>query len=391
MRRSISRFSDLRSGTVRGVVQTGMVVFALSMVAATYAERSGAFLRWLPYLNGLCPIGLTESLGRVIRGDGFADPSRTNTWLLIGAAASALLLGAVFCGWLCPLGAVQEWVGRLGKRLFPKRFNRLVPPRIDRVLSWVRYAVLAIVLLVTIGSVATVLSAVNPSRALFHVWFGGALPGGLAVLAVVLIGSLFVARPWCRWVCPFGAVQGTLSLISPWSIRRTSAGCPGCKRCSRACPMGIDVHTPTVVRDTRCTRCMQCVDACRVDGILAYSSRSGQRVSRPVGVYAATAAAALVLFFSPVVIARATGAYTPAGTPSPAGAVLAVEDITPTMSLDAVAEGFALTTEQLLGLLDMAADFDGTTRIFDIEDDERYEHITIAYVRSALAEATAAE
>ncbi|TVQ17826.1 MAG: 4Fe-4S binding protein, partial [Spirochaetaceae bacterium] len=259
---------------------------------------------------------------------------------------------------------------------------------------------LAIVLVQTIRSVALVSATLNPSRAMFHVWFGGALPGGLAALALILVGSLFVERPWCRWVCPFGAVQGTLSLAAPWTIRRSATDCPGCRRCTRACPMGIDVHTPTAVRDTRCVRCMECVDACRVDGALTYSARRNTHTGgrSPASDIAARgiaargiAAAALVLFFAPVVIARATGAYLPPRIAATAPVTLAVEDVSPTMTVDAVAEGFAMTTGELLALLEMDPDFDGATRLFDIEDDERYEHITVAHVRSVLAESAVGE
>ena len=391
----------LTRSRTRLLVQVAIAAFVFSMVVARYADQYGIPVTsgW-PDLHGLCPIGMVESIGAVVTGEGFVETERTNTWILLGALLSAALLGAVFCGWICPLGAVQDWVGRLGRRVFGKRFNR-VPEKADRRLSWLRYAVLALVLVQSIRFIGLVASTFNPSRALLHVWFAGAFPGGIAVLSLTLAGSLLVSRPWCRWLCPFGAVQGALGKLSPLTIRRNAAQCPSCGRCSRTCPMGVNVHEPASVRDSRCTRCTECLDACPFAGVLAFSA-SPPRQERAVRVPAtesrrpaarvatvrsatALAAAAVVLLFLPVTIARAAGAYRPAGTST--AATITPDGIGPTMTLREVADGFGLSTEELLERLEMDHGFDPDTRIFDIEDDERYEHITVAYLRAVMSEA----
>ena len=359
----------------RLVVQVLATLFVLSMVLARYAGNAGFSVpaSW-PDLHGVCPIAMVESMGGILQGDGFADAGRSNVWILLGALATALVFGAVFCGWICPLGAVQEWVGRLGRRFLGRRFNRLIPRRVDRRLSWIRYAVLALVLIQTVRFIGFTPSWYNPSRALFHIWFGGAFPAGTVLLALILVGSLVVHRPWCRWLCPFGAVQGSVSLISPITIRRHTDRCTSCERCTRLCPMAVNVHTTRAIRDTRCTRCSACLEACPVHGALGFPWRNA----------ATTAIVAVTLLFMPVAIARATGAYRPPG--SIAEAALTVEEIGPTMSLSHVAAGLGISGEELLRALEMDPSFELETRIFDIEEDERYEHITVAHVRSVLAE-----
>lgn len=386
---------------VRSVVQAAVALFVLSMVVVRYAHEAGSVVPgWWPDLHGLCPIGMVETLGANLRGDGFADAGRTNTWILMGALLTALLMGPVFCGWICPLGAVQDAMGRLGRRLLGRRYNRLVPVRTDRWFSWLRFAVLALVLATAIRVTILSPSLFNPSRALFHVWFGGAFPAGIAILMLTLAGSLVVARPWCRWLCPFGAVQGTVAKISRFTIRRNPDTCPSCARCSRACPMGVQVHSLGAVRDTRCNRCTDCLAACPVNDVLAYSAtRPGPALATPafadrsrglsarVASLRSAAAIGLVatsLFFLPVAIARAAGAYRPAG--STAEAALTPEEISPTMTLSQVAAGLRISGEEILSLLEMAADFDLETRVFDIEDDERYEHITVAHLRRVLSD-----
>ena len=368
---------------VRTLVQVGMALFVLSMVAARYAEQAGiAVVAWWPNLQGICPIAMVETMTGLFQGQAPADPARANVWILFGSLGLAVVFGALFCGWICPLGAVQDWVGSLGRRIFGKRFNRFVPERVDRALSWLRYVVLALVVVQSVRFIGITASSLNPSRALFHVWFGGAFPAGLVVLGLTLVGSLFVARPWCRWLCPFGAVQGTVSLVSPWTIRRSTTACPSCARCTKACPMGIELHRVTTVRDTRCTRCTECLSTCAVDGALVYS---GPAIARRWTLRSATAiaAVALGLFFLPVTIARASAPHAPAGTEQ----TLAPAEIVPTMTLEEVAAGFGMSPLELLTLLEMDGEFDPRTRIFDIEEDERYEHITVADVRAVLAEA----
>ena len=391
---------------IRTIIQVLMALFVLSMVAARYAEQTGiAFPAGWPDLQGICPIGMVETMTRLVQGEAFAAPGRANVWMLFGALGVAVFFGALFCGWICPLGAVQDWIGRLGRRIFGKRFNRFVPRTADRALSWLRYAVLALVVLQSARVIGFAASSFNPNRALFHVWFGGAFPIGLVVLGLTLVGSLFVARPWCRWLCPFGAVQGTVSLVSPWTIRRNADSCPSCARCSRACPMGIDVHSMSRVRDTRCTRCTECLDACRIAGGLVYSLEAPKedsafdalpmkrrltlsRLTTLRGALA-TAAVALVLFFLPVTIARATGAYRPAGAAASAAApALTPADITPTMTLADIAAGLGISGPELLRRLEMDEEFDLSTRVFDIEEDERYEDVTVAWVRRVLADGT---
>lgn len=146
--------------------------------------------------------------------------------------------------------------------------------------------------------------------------------------------------------------------------------------------MGIELHRVTTVRDTRCTRCTECLSTCAVDGALVYS---GPAIARRWTLRSATAiaAVALGLFFLPVTIARASAPHAPAGTEQ----TLAPAEIVPTMTLEEVAAGFGMSPLELLTLLEMDGEFDPRTRIFDIEEDERYEHITVADVRAVLAEA----
>lgn len=86
--------------------------------------------------------------------------------------ALALLVGPAFCGWVCPLGSFQEWIGKLGREISPKRFNKIIPGGIDRYLRYLRYGVLIWVVYVTATSATLFFADYDPYYALFNFWTG---------------------------------------------------------------------------------------------------------------------------------------------------------------------------------------------------------------------------
>jgi polyferredoxin len=170
----------------------------------------------------------------------------------------SVLFGPVFCGWVCPLGTVQEWVGKLGKKLFRRRYNHFVPARLDRYLRYSRYGVLLWVLYVTATSGVLVFEAYDPYFALFNFWSTEVTWTALLILSLVLLSSIFVERPWCKYACPYGAVLGITNLFRVFSIKRSETTCKADGACSIMCPMNIQVDSRSVVRDHQCISCLEC-------------------------------------------------------------------------------------------------------------------------------------
>ncbi|RPJ08552.1 MAG: 4Fe-4S binding protein, partial [Spirochaetaceae bacterium] len=218
-------------------------------------------------LHSICPFGAVETAGRLLTQGLFVPKTSPQNMVVFGALAFlTILFGAVFCGWLCPLGSIQEWVGKLGKKIFGRKYNHFVLPKIDRIFGYLRYGVLALVIFKTTELVTLTFTALDPFYALFNFFTGSALPSALVVLGVVLAASLFVERPWCRWFCPLGALTGLIQKLSPWKIR-TRAGCTECGRCTYSCPVNIDVCAKPAVTDAHCIRCMECLDTCNKDAL----------------------------------------------------------------------------------------------------------------------------
>ena len=91
----------------------------------------------------------------------------------------------------------------------------------------------------------------------------------IVVLASLTLLSLLYKNVWCRYLCPYGALLGLVSLLSPFKIRRDSKGCTGCQRCHAACPSGLSVHTGAAVSSPECTGCLTCVASCPEPNVLA--------------------------------------------------------------------------------------------------------------------------
>lgn len=250
-----------RSIWLRKVVQFFFfVLIALIAVNHTLAESGGG----IPFLStaslhALCPFGGVVTIYQYATAGTFVQKIHESSFILmILGFLLAILFGPVFCGWVCPLGTVQEWVSKLGKKLFRRRFNHFVPARLDNLLRYLRYGVLAWVLYMTAVTGTLIFAEYDPYFALFNFWSDEVAVSGLVILGVTLGLSLFVERPWCKYACPYGAVLGISNLFRVFSIRRVAATCKADGACNIICPMNIPVDTKTTVRDHQCISCLEC-------------------------------------------------------------------------------------------------------------------------------------
>lgn len=221
--------------------------------------------------EALCPFGGVETAWSWLTGGGtLSHVHESNIVLAVAVLAVAFVGRGFFCGWLCPFGALQEWIHAASARLvrrvphLRRAPRRPVPAwvrRVDRVARYARYGVLIWAVGGAAVSGVLVFRDVDPWHALVtlaEIQFGV----GAGLLALTLLLSTVVERPWCRYACPLGAVQGLVGKLSPVRIERQAASCAGCDLCTKACPMGIEVHTATRVSHTSCIGCLECVAAC---------------------------------------------------------------------------------------------------------------------------------
>lgn len=213
-------------------------------------------------LHGICPFGAVETFFTFITTGKFVKHTGTgNYFILAGLLLTLVVGGAFFCGWICPFGTVQESLGKLGKKIFKDKFNK-VPYKIDKYLRFFKYLFLAFILFQTARQYRLVFENLDPYYTLFNIWSDEIALSGYIVLGITLLLSLYIDRPYCRYVCPLGAINGLFNKLSITTIKRDNANCVSCGMCDDVCPVNIKVSTLDKVNTTQCIRCMQCVEVC---------------------------------------------------------------------------------------------------------------------------------
>jgi polyferredoxin len=270
-----------RSIWIRKVVQWAFfILIALIAVNHTLAE-GGASIPLLANasLHAVCPFGGVETLCQFVTVGTFVQKVHQASFvLMIISLLLAILFGPVFCGWVCPLGTIQEFVSNWGRKLFRRRFNHFVPAKLDNVPRYLRYGVLAWVVYMTAGTGKLIFAEYDPYFALFSFWTSEVSILGLVILGVTLALSLFVERPWCKYACPYGAVLGITNLFQVFGIRRNENTCKADGACSIMCPMNIPVDSKTVVRDHQCISCLECTSeaVCPVAKTVQFATRGAK-------------------------------------------------------------------------------------------------------------------
>lgn len=221
--------------------------------------------------ESFCPFGGFETLWTwVTTGSTVSHTHPANLVLAAAVTVMALTSRGSFCGWVCPLGTIQE-----GLYAVARGTGRLIPPlgrwqrrpagpawrRADRVLRQGRWAVLAFALVGAAITGTMVFRQVDPWSALISV-VEFEISLAFVVLLAVLVLSVVVPRPFCRYACPLGAVQGLIAKASPLAVQRDADACLGCDLCAKACPMALPVDRSTRVTSAQCIGCLECVAAC---------------------------------------------------------------------------------------------------------------------------------
>jgi len=136
---------------------------------------------------------------------------------------------------------------------------------------------------------------------------------GLIVLGILVLASVFVQNFWCRYLCPYGALLGFASLLSPVRIRREPEPCIDCAKCAKVCPSNLPVDQLITIKSAECTGCLECVAICPAEGALHVALPQisnpllqASKASRRIPSWAMAAGVA-VLFFGIVGYAKAVG------------------------------------------------------------------------------------
>jgi polyferredoxin len=239
--------------------------WGLSGGAEPLAERPPGVEGFLP-LSAL--IGLRHWLAT-----GAVNPIHPAAlFILLAIVLVSVAIKKAFCSFLCPAGTLSEYLWRLGRKVYGGNLH--LPRWLDTPLRSLKYLLLLFFLWAILKmDVSTVTAFVNSpynkvADIKMYLFFAHLSGLALKVLVVLAVLSLFIKNPWCRFLCPYGALLGIAGWLSPFKITRTKASCIDCQLCTRACPSDIRVHTAGRVWSDECTSCLECVAVCPVKDTL---------------------------------------------------------------------------------------------------------------------------
>ncbi len=229
-------------------------------------------------------------------------------FLLITFLAMAFLFRKAFCSWLCPIGTLSEYLWKAGHKILGRNFH--LPKWFDIPLRGLKYLLLGFFVWAVSSMSAAALASFmqSPYGIIADVkmlnFFRHIGQTGLIVLGVLSIASVLVKNFWCRYLCPYGALLGITSFLSPMRIRRNSEACIECAKCAKACPSALPVDKLVSIKSAECTGCLECIAVCPAKNALLLSPLPVAR-PQPRGMPAwAMAAGIAVLFFGIVGLAK---------------------------------------------------------------------------------------
>lgn len=238
-----------------------------------------------PGALGSCPIG---SLQAVFGSRDFKFSFYVFGFLLFFGS----LLGRFVCGWLCPFGLVQDLLHKIP---WGQKRKNLPGHRYLIRLKYVIFVVFVCLLPALVVNVAGLGSPwfceyICPSGMLFggiplvslnpHFWETLGFRFGLkiVILATVIIMSVKVYRPFCKYLCPLGAFYGLFNQIAVYQMQVSKDACVHCKKCQKTCKM--DICTWKEPNSKECIRCLDCLKACPVKAIRVTGPVPGKNLGR---------------------------------------------------------------------------------------------------------------
>ncbi|MGE5411708.1 MAG: 4Fe-4S binding protein [Clostridiales bacterium] len=248
-----------------------------------YLESNGAlsFYQRPPGVEGFLPISSMMSLYYFFSTGQIHQAHPAGMFIFLAIILVSLLFGKAFCSWLCPIGFISELIADFGEKLFKKLFKRKfrLPKFLDYMLRSLKYLLLGYFvysIFFIMDNLAIKAFLDSPYNLVtdikLYYFFADISRFSLVVISALIFLSVFIRNFWCRFLCPYGALLGLLSFLSPNKIKRNPVSCIDCGKCAKVCPSAIKVDKVITVISDECTSCLNCVDACPVADTLQVRS-----------------------------------------------------------------------------------------------------------------------
>lgn len=307
----------LRKNWLKYLLQFGTLALIIIFLTKVFGTKSAD-------PEAYCPMGGLETLATYLTRGTMAC-SMTMVQIIMGVvlAIGVILFGKLFCGYICPMGLLNELFVKLRRALKIKLFTIRQGSVLDKVLRVIKYALLFLIFYMTLSSSELFCKNFDPYYA-FATGFKGELTAWMACISigVLFLGSLLVDMFWCKYICPLGAISNLfkytiwsvgliliyailviLGVNIPWvvllavacamgylleilfskpklnpqllSVYRDTDKCNNCGICEKRCPYHVQIKDFTRVTAPDCNLCGECVSSCKTDALTITKKKWG--------------------------------------------------------------------------------------------------------------------
>lgn len=277
---TLSEWDEIEEIEDDGVVEhaSGHRGFRFALIALAFTVLAGILVRFKPlrktrtflllsslallgFWNGGCPCPISSFQNLLLWAMNVDVEIHSLLWF-VGLIPITYVFGRVWCGWICHLGAFQEFLHK------PNRFSFLQGERAQKTMRVLRYALVAALVVQLFWTKDNQFIHIDPFKVAFNL--RSFYLTGWLLLGVLMLSSLYIYRPFCRSACPVGLVLGWVSRLPYASKLGVKEDCRTCKLCTSACSsQAIRVVEKEVdIQQGECLACGSCMDACRRDSII---------------------------------------------------------------------------------------------------------------------------
>ncbi len=306
----------------RQIIQWGFIAVIIFIAMLPFIKDD-----YTPDFEAYCPFGGVQALSSFLLNNSLAC-TMTSAQIAMGVLLilGIFLFSKLFCAYICPIGTISEWLGKLGEKM---KIRITIKGIADKILRSLKYVLLFVTFYFTLSSNELFCKKFDPYYAVATGFsMDVVLLYASIAIALVVIGSVFLHLFWCKYLCPLGAISNifkfawffiatiltyiilrqfnlNISFVWPlafaciggyileiWGekllflpvarITRNEQTCTDCQLCSRKCPQAIDVASMRVVRDIDCNLCSECVVVCPVKDTIQINNRSWLKWLPPV-------------------------------------------------------------------------------------------------------------
>lgn len=260
---------------------TGLIGYQFYSFVQHFQMPGYPFVSRPPSVDAFMPIAGLVSL-KYFLFTGVVEPFHPAALIMfVAILAVSVFLKKGFCGWICPIGTVSQYLWMAGEKIFGRNFR--LEKYTDIAMRSIKYFVMALFLLligVAMMPNMMVLFFISDYYRIVDVktmqFFTNMSATTFWVLSGILLLSLLYKNFWCRYLCPYGALLGLVSKVSPLKVVRSAEKCIHCHACSKNCPALIDVESRGVVKSAECFGCMTCISRCPSEGALEMALSAGK-------------------------------------------------------------------------------------------------------------------